>query len=186
MVTAFTRIPMTPQKCSFAMTALLPNQWSAPRPRQRPSPLPRTLWKRNSSSHRFSSLLYNSLSLTLYSESSANHIYFIIWILYCLVLINEYILIIIDIIKKKLKKKIYGNPISFLSLNKHSQQPANNNQPATASTNPDEPRQLHDNVLQGMWWYWPSPGSIRFHATNVLPGLRGREGEEVSRADAED
>ena len=40
----------------------------------------------------------------------------------------------LDIIKKKLKKKIYGNPISFLSLNKHSQQPASNKQPATVST----------------------------------------------------
>jgi len=36
-----------------------------------------------------------------------------------------------------LKKKIYGNPISFLSLNKHSQQPASTSQqqPITAANN---------------------------------------------------
>jgi hypothetical protein len=56
----------------------------------------------------------------------------------------------LDIIKKKLKKKIYGNPISFLSLNKHSQQPASTASQQPVSNNPDEPRQLHDNVLQGM------------------------------------
>lgn len=45
----------------------------------------------------------------------------------------------LDIIKKKLKKKIYGNHISFLSLNKHSQltQPANTASPASQSASTD-------------------------------------------------
>jgi hypothetical protein len=54
----------------------------------------------------------------------------------------------LDIIKKKLKKKIYGNPISFLSLNKHSQQPANNNQPAPANSSQHQPRRAQTTTRQ--------------------------------------
>ena len=73
-----------------------------------------------------------------------------------------------------MKKKIYGNPISFLSLNKHSQQPAStasqqpvsNNQPATASNSQSaQPPSMSFNSGPchgaceggGVWWLYGEP-----------------------------